>query len=231
MSGVRLREAGVLIALGVCGVAMNQFFFVLGLGYTSVAHAAILIGLTPVQVLLLAAAARQETLTGRKLIGLGIALAGVAALQISRVGGAAPSFAGDALILLSGFCLAVYSVFGKRVTARHDSVTMNMYAYVGGAVALSPILVWNAPHIDFASVRAAAWLSIAYMAVFSSVVSYLIYNYALARMAASRVSAFSYLQPFLATLMAIPILGEHLTAPLLFGGAMVMTGVWVTERG
>jgi len=106
-----------------------------------------------------------------------------------------------------------------------------MYAYVGGAVALSPIIVWNAPRIDFGAVHVTAWLSIAYMAVFSSVVSYLIYNYALARMAASRVSAFSYLQPFLATLMAIPILGEHLTAPLLFGGAMVMTGVWVTERG
>jgi drug/metabolite transporter (DMT)-like permease len=44
------------------------------------------------------------------------------------------------------------------------------------------------------------------------------------------VSAFSYLQPFFATLMAIPMLGEHLTAPLLAGGALVLAGVWTTER-
>jgi drug/metabolite transporter (DMT)-like permease len=225
-----LREAAILSVLGICGVALNQVFFVLGLGRTSVAHCAILIALTPVQVLLLAAAAGQETLTWRKLIGLAVALSGVAFLQISRDGSAAPSITGDLLILLSGFSLAIYTVFGKSVTRRHDSITMNTFAYAGGAIALSPIIFWNGRHFDFSAVTPASWLALTYMAVFSSVVSYIIYNYALARLPASRVSAFSYLQPFFATLMAIPMLGEHLTAPLLAGGALVLAGVWTTER-
>jgi len=117
------------------------------------------------------------------------------------------------------------------VSARHDAITMNTFAYVGGAIVLSPVIVLNARHFDFTAVSASAWLSVAYMAVFSSVVSYLIYNYALSHIAASRVSAFSYLQPLLATLLAIPILGEHVTIYLLAGGALVLAGVYITERG
>jgi drug/metabolite transporter (DMT)-like permease len=226
-----LREGAALVVLGVCGVALNQVFFVLGLARTSVAHGAILIALTPVQVLLLAAAIGQEKLTWSKLTGLGVALSGVAVLQISHAGGAAPSVAGDAFILLSGFSLAVYSVFGKTLTSRHDAVTMNTFAYAGGAVALAPMIFWNARGFDFRAVTPLAWMSLLYMAVFSSVVSYLIYNFALSRMAASRVSAFSYLQPLMATAMAIPILGEHLTRSLFAGGALVLSGVWMTERG
>ena len=53
-----------------------------------------------------------------------------------------------------------------------------------------------------AHVSAAAWLSMLYMALFPSVLAYLIYYYALAHIPASRVSAFSYLQPVFATAMA-----------------------------
>lgn len=225
------REGLLLLVLGVGGVALNQVFFVLGLSRTSVAHSAILIGLTPVQVLLLAAITGQEKLTWRKVVGLVVALAGVGVLQLTHESARGPSILGDVFILLCGLSLAVYTVFGKEVSARHDAITMNTFAYVGGAIVLSPAIVWNARHFDFTAVSASAWLSVAYMAVFSSVVSYLIYNSALSHIAASRVSAFSYLQPLLATLLAIPILGEHVTIYLLAGGALVLAGVYITERG
>jgi drug/metabolite transporter (DMT)-like permease len=228
------REVLLLLLLGIFGVALNQLFFVLGLSRTSVAHAAILIGLTPIQVLLLAAFAGQEKLTWRKVTGLAIALGGVAVIQIARDSTTAPSLLGDVCIVLSGLAFAIYSVVGKNVTARHDTVTMNTFAYVGGAVALFPIVLWKAVwstrSFDYTRVSAGAWLAVAYMAVFASVVGYLIYNYALSRIPASRVSSFSYLQPLFAMMIAIPTLGEHLTAPLLFGGMMVLSGVYVTER-
>jgi drug/metabolite transporter (DMT)-like permease len=44
------------------------------------------------------------------------------------------------------------------------------------------------------------------------------------------VSAFSYLQPLLATSMAALFLGEPVTAGLVAGGALVLAGVYVTER-
>jgi drug/metabolite transporter (DMT)-like permease len=136
--------------------------------------------------------------------------------------------------VLSGLAFAVYTVAGKNVTARHDTVTMNTFAYASGAVALFPIILWNAmlsaQKFDYTRVTAGAWLAVAYMAVFASVAGYLIFNYALSHIAASRVSSFSYLQPLFAMMIAIPVLGEHVTAPLIFGGIMVLSGVYVTER-
>jgi drug/metabolite transporter (DMT)-like permease len=75
-----------------------------------------------------------------------------------------------------------------------------------------------------------AWVSLAYMAFIPSVLCYLIYYYALARIPASKLAAFTYLQPLLAMLMAIPALGEHPTQALMAGAALVLTGVFVAER-
>jgi drug/metabolite transporter (DMT)-like permease len=69
------------------------------------------------------------------------------------------------------------------------------------------------------------------MALFPSLVCYLIYYYALKFIAASRVSAFSYLQPLLATVMAVMVLGEEVTGGLAAGGALILSGVFVAERG
>ena len=63
---------------------------------------------------------------------------------------------------------------------------------------LLPVTLWAAarlPPVPHAG--AVAWLAAIYMALFPSVIAYLIYYYALARMTATRVSAFSYLQPHL----------------------------------
>ena len=68
------------------------------------------------------------------------------------------------------------------------------------------------------------------MAVFPSVVCYSIYYYALTHVPASRVAAFSYLQPLLATIMAILLLGENTTAGLMSGGALVLLGVFIAEK-
>jgi drug/metabolite transporter (DMT)-like permease len=80
-------------------------------------------------------------------------------------------------------------------------------------------------------VSSAAWGSLVYMALFPSVICYLIYYYALSRISASRVTAFIYLEPVLATLMAVAFLGERVSAQLVAGGTVIFAGVYLTERG
>ncbi len=75
------REMWTLAALGVCGITLNQVFFIFGMSMTSVAHAALLVAIGPVFVMLVAAMRGQEKLTGRKAAGMAMAIGGVAALQ------------------------------------------------------------------------------------------------------------------------------------------------------
>jgi drug/metabolite transporter (DMT)-like permease len=225
------RDWPTLILLGGCGVTLNQVFFMLGLSRTSVAHSALIISMTPIFVLLIAAAIKQERITARKAAGMAIALGGVMVLNALPASGSGPSVLGDFLVFLGGLTFAVFTVFSKRVSARYSSVTMNTFAYVSGAMMLAPLTLWQARGFGFARVSAAAWLSLSFMALFPSVICYLIYYEALRFIPASRVAAFSYVQPALATVMAVIALGERVTWPLMAGGAVIFSGVYLTERG
>ena len=228
----RPGDGWLLFALGVLGVTLNQVLFVLGLGRTSVAHSSFIIGLVPVMVLLIAALKGLERLTARKAAGMLIALSGIVILKaFEHRGSGGPTWLGDLLTFGCALAFALFTVFGKPVTLRHSSVTVNTYGYVGGALCMAPVAAWQLHGFPLAGVSAAAWLSLLYMAMFSSVLCYLIYYWALTHISASRVSAFSYLQPVLATAMGVVLLDEPLTASVVAGGATILAGVYLAERG
>lgn len=225
------KDVLVLAFLGVCGVAGNQIFFILGMSRTSVAHSAFIIAMTPISVLLIAALLKQEHLTARKLTGMAIAIFGVVMLNTVPVArGSQPSLFGDVLIFLAGLTFALFTVFGKQVVGRHSSITVNTFGYVGGGLVLAPLTWWHARGLSWPQISTTGWACIVYMALFPSVICYLIYYYALSHIPASRLAAFSYLQPALATLMAVTLLGERVTLPLIAGGAVIFSGVYLTER-
>jgi drug/metabolite transporter (DMT)-like permease len=124
----------------------------------------------------------------------------------------------------------LFTVFGKSATQRHSTVTVNTFAYVGAAVALTPVTLWEGARFVFAQVTWVGWSCLTYMALFPSVICYLIYYYALSHMMPSRVSAFSYLQPPLVTVMGVVLLGEHVTLALVLSAAVVFAGVYLAER-
>jgi len=68
------------------------------------------------------------------------------------------------------------------------------------------------------------------MAIGSSVLGYLIYAHALRHLPASRVAVVLYLQPLVACLLAIAILGERPAIGFIPAAALVLSGVWMVER-
>lgn len=224
------REIWTLISLGVCGITLNQVFFIIGMNRTSVAHAALLIALGPVFVLVLAAMRGQERITARKAAGMALAIAGVATLQIAPGRSAGASVFGDVFILLASFTFAVFTVFGKEATSRHDSLTVNTVGYASGALAATPLLIYASQGFDFGAVGVPGWSMMIYMALLPSVLCYLIFYHALTRIDASRVAAFSYAQPVIASLTGLAVLREPITLPVATGGMLVLSGVWLTGR-
>jgi drug/metabolite transporter (DMT)-like permease len=224
------RDVPMLVLLGLFGVALNQLFFVFGMNRTSVAHAALIIGLTPVIVLIIAAATGLEKLSVGRLAGMFTALAGVALLQTAAGKGNAATVAGDAWILMGATTFALFTVAGKRAAHNFTSITLNTFAYVAAGILLLPVTIWQVAGFPLASVSPAAWASLLYMALVASVFCYLIYYHALTCIPASRVAAFSYVQPLLATVLAIPTLGERPTSSLVAGGVLVLAGVIMAER-
>ncbi len=226
-----LPDVAQLVILGVFGVALNQFLFVVGLSRTSVAHSSIFANMTPILILLLASARGLERLTGWKLLGVTVALAGVVLLRkLDTNSHGEATLAGDFLTFCGALAFSIFTVLAKPQTKRYGGITVSTFAYAGGALLMAPVTLWQAARFNFRAVPFSAWAAVFYMALLPSVICYLIYYYALARMEASRLAAFSYLQPVLAIVFGILVLQEHVTFALVVSGLVIFIGVYITER-
>jgi len=225
-----LAEKGRLSLLGLSGTMLNQLCFIIGMSWTSVAHAALIGATGPLQVMALAVARGQERIDGRKLGGMLIAVAGIALLQFDRHPGRTATWYGDAMALLAALLFALYTVFGKEVVARHDTITVNTVGYIAGSVASLPLLVQQSVGFDYSAVTATSWWGLLYMAALASTFCYFVFYYALHRLPASRVAAFSYAQPVIAAVAGMALLNEPVTPTIAAGGLLVLGGVWFTGR-
>ncbi len=219
-----------MAAIGVIGIVGNQFLFVLAISRTSVSHGAVVGATSPVLVLLGAAAMGAERLRWRRLLGMMASAAGVAVLQLGRTPGGQSSPVGDALMLCNAALFAGFSLLGGPLTAQVGTLAVNAVAYWGGAILALPFAAWGLLHLGPSHIGAAAWTGILYMAVAPSIVGYLIYSQALRYLPASRVASVTYLQPVLATLLAVALLGERPGLAYACGAAVILAGVWLVQR-
>ncbi|MGH9789240.1 MAG: DMT family transporter [Candidatus Acidiferrales bacterium] len=218
--------------LGLFGIAGNQTGFTVGLHYTTVAHSSLIISLTPILVLLMATRMKLEAFTKLKVLGMLLSFSGVAVLVSEHgFGSASGTFGGDLLTFAGSICFALYTVYGKKVAGRYDTLSLNTYMYLFGGAAVFVFTAREVQSQNWLAISWEGWLGALYMAAFASVLGYLIFYYALTKISASRVIAFSYLQPVLATLLSVLLLGDRVTTHLLVGGALVLVGVALAERG
>ena len=214
--------------LGTLGMAANQLFFAMGVKRTSVSHGALIVGMTPLFVYLLSCAVGQELFRPKKLIGMGVALSGIAVLQSKTTGGA--SLAGDALVLLGCLTFTIFTVFSKPYSGMLSPIATVTLNFMGAVVFLAPATITLSMDFPFWQLLPISWLCLLFMAAVPSVLCFLIYYRVLKYLPASKLTTFTYLQPVLASGMAIPLLGEALSVSLLTGGLMILLGVYLTER-
>jgi drug/metabolite transporter (DMT)-like permease len=230
------RDLPGIAALGVLAVAVNQLLFLGGLALSTPGHAALLYAMTPIFVFLIERLRGRERGTPRKVVGIAVAFGGTVIVLSARgvlgVAGARDVLAGDVLLLGAVITWSLYAVGGKAYAARYGGLAAGAGTLVAGTLLCVP------PGLAFffhpGKVAAASgWglASLAYLVLVTSVLAWLIYYWALGRAEASRVAVWSNLQPVLTALLAWAVYGEALTAPFLAGGAMVVAGVLLTERG
>jgi drug/metabolite transporter (DMT)-like permease len=225
------RDWGIVAAMAATGVALNQLTFIGGMARTNVTHTGLIVALGPVTVLAMAVAVKLEPLTAWKLGGMLIAFAGVAVLALEKSSGRNSAHAsGDLIMLASVIVFSIYTILMKGMANRHDGLTLNTLTFGMGALMMLPLGLRPLLGTAWRSIDFNAWAGLAFLVVFGSVVSYLLFAYVLTELTASRVAAFNYLQPVIASGLGFIILSERLTLKALLGGALILAGVYLTER-
>jgi drug/metabolite transporter (DMT)-like permease len=220
-----------LVAMAFNGIALNQLTFIGGMARSTVAHTGLIVALGPVMVLVIAVVVRLEALTAWKFAGMMIAFAGVGILTADKVGqGSGGHWTGDLILLLSTVVFAIFTVLMKEVANSLDGLTLNTLIFTLGAVMMLPFCAHAVVVTNWAALSLEAWWGLAFLVVFGSVVPYLLFAYVLTELPASRAAAFNYLQPLIAIALGIWVLSERLTSKVLVGGALILAGLYLTER-
>ena len=200
-------------------------FLALALRRVDAMHAAVVTGVLPLATAAVAAIVlRQRASTGF----WGCAVAGCA-LVIAYAGwqGAGVLTLADGLLLLAVLSAAVGYVGGARVSASVPAPQVICWVLVLSLPLVLPLAWWLRP---LQPASAAAWGGFAYVSLFSMWLGFFAWYRGLALGGVMRVSQVQLLQPFLALLFAVPILGERLDAATVGFALAVMAVVFVGRR-
>jgi drug/metabolite transporter (DMT)-like permease len=223
--GDALRMAG----LGVIGFTGVQVFQAVGTGQTSGATATVLASTSPLWIALLAPILLGENLRLAAVLGVLLALLGVAAItglgpgQATGVSGAP---IGNLIVLLSSVSSALYTVLGKGLARRYSPLMLCGISCLGGALASLPLAAWELS-ADAASPTVLAWALLAYLGVLVTFVGFAVWFWGLRALPAAQAGALIFLQPLSGLVLAILVLGDRPTPSFLVGCVLVLAGVYL----
>jgi drug/metabolite transporter (DMT)-like permease len=220
------RVHACLLGLGAINFVVNYGAVYWGEQYVSSGLTAVLFATYPLFVLLIAhAAIGAERITARKALGVVVGFAGVALIFRSDLGAYDPrATVAAAVILLSPLGAASTSVAIKKWGNDLHPYTLTTLPMTYGAVCLTAIgFATEDPRaIEW---TAAAVGSIAYLAVFGSVVAFVVYYRLLKVVAVSLLALVSYAFPVVAVVLGWVVLGERLSGSTMAGAATVLAGI------
>jgi len=221
-----------LLVLAVLGIANNAVY--LGLNYigmrtVSAGLSALIVSANPVLIALLAAVFLDEPLTGRRVVGLLLGVAGVAFIVESRLAGGTENPLGVVFVVGALLSFVGGTILFKRLSPGGGLWVGNGVQNLAGGLALAPFA------LSFESVGnvVPSWRLLAalvYSVVLVSVLGYLLWFHLLNVCGATGASAYHFLMPPLGVLFGWLLLGERVELTDLFGILPVALGIYLVTR-
>ena len=221
-----------ILLLGVVGFGFYQVLWTVALQTVPAGDSALLIAATPVMTALLAMAIGADTPNAIKLIGAFVSFTGVGLVIAAGQGltlGA--SIGGDLLTLGAAACWAIYTVFGARILRRHSPLVTTTWAIVAGTLFMAPIGIGQLATSDLSGFGLPVILAIIYSGILAAGFANVIVFHGVKLLGPTRITAFQFLVPALAVVMAAVFLAEPIRPIQVVGGAVILVGVALLRRG
>src|SRR5215467_2169561 len=220
----RLRAAvsPAILVTGAAGYGGSVLMQNLGIERTSVTHAALLIGATPVLVAVMASVAGLGVARPVAWAGFALSLAGVGFIAGGRA--ASSSLCGDGLVLAGQLASAGFTVSQARLLRGRDPVAVTAVQLLAAAVAVLPAALAGRPVAAHGG-SATALLATAALVLAGTVAPTTLFAFAQSRVTADVAGAFLNLEPLFGAAIGIVLFGNPLGAAQLAGGAGIVTGI------
>lgn len=210
---ISCKDIWMFLGTGLCSVAGFNIFYFLTMTQTTLSLAAVLLYTAPFFVLLLSAVCFRERLTRQKMVCSLLALCGCVCTTGILSGDLTITSVGILTGVASGFCYALYSIFGKFALQKYSSETVTFYTFLVAALALLP---FSHP-IQLAQIAVSS-VTVSVVSVLLGLVftllPFLLYTKGLSGISSGTASVLAFAEPLTATLLGALVFQEY---PDLFG--------------
>ena len=226
---ILLENWKYLFWTALTGITLFNSFIYLAGHYTSAINLALL-GTTssPIMSVILARIFLKEAITPLRILGLVLCISGILFLMgkgnLSHILQLRFSI-GDLFVLLSALFFAIYTILVRKKPAAISPLVFITVIFSLGTIVLFPFYLWE--HVSTAPIQwnmNLFWV-VLYLGLGNSVISYLFWNAAIARLGAARTALFGNLIPIFSSLEAAYLLKESITIVHIISFVLVVAGL------
>lgn len=236
---IHKKDFPLLILCGFLGIAANQLFFFNGLSLTSPIDASIIITAVPVLVLVFSTFILKERITLIKLIGIALGATGAVILILyGEKAGGTSSILGNSFVFINASTYALYLVLVKPLMKKYNPITIVSWAFLFGFLFMFPFGINDLLSTDFAAFTSHTYLTIAFVVLGTTFLTYLFNIYALSKVAPSIAGSYIYLQPVVSFIMVaiyafvlnFDEYAQDIGFVKIFSCLMVVVGVYLISK-
>lgn len=227
------KDLPKLIAIGILIITLNITFFFEGIKRTTAINASVLTLVIPMLSVLFGWWFLKEKVFLINLLGIVMGLLGALVIvgvpQLFTGGISSQIMTGNILIILASLAWVMGTIVSKKILSRYSFLVITAIAFLVGTV------TFFIP-ASFEYIQNPAWISevtvlgllgLAFMTLLSSISAYFLFEWGLSKTSVIIADLFQYIEPFVATALAVIVLGERLSASFLTGGVLVAVGAYL----
>lgn len=225
------RDLLAMFFASLCGVVVNQCCFVWGLSLTSPVNASIITTALPIVTMVLAAVVLHEPVTRLKVGGVFLGAIGALVLIIGSASGPGEgNMWGDLLVICAQLSFSCYLVFFKGLIGRYSPVTLMKWMFTYSAICVIPFTYSDWIAMDWvAAPSVVTWGALAFV-VGPTFLSYFLLPVGQRFLRPTVTAMYNYVQPIVATVVAICAGLGHFTMVNAAAILLVFTGVYLVTR-
>ena len=228
----RGREWRPIIILSFLNFMLSNALSTWGVKYISAGLGAIIGATFPLWMVVIGLFTNKRSIPPKAIMGFVLGFAGICVIFYEHLYDFLnTSFLFGILISLA----ATWSwAFGTIYTKKHAK-SFNPYFSFGLQMTISGVVLLTICEplnlsIPIKSIPWQSWAAIAYLVVFSSIVAFIAYLYALQHLSAEQTSVYAYINPVVAVTCGAILFGEKLTVFIALGGTITLLGVYLINH-
>jgi O-acetylserine/cysteine efflux transporter len=218
-----------VLASGAAGYGGSVVLQNFGIVRTSVTHAALIVGASPVLIAIIAAVWHRKVARPVAWAGFALSLVGVGLVASGPGGGA--TLGGDGLVLASVLISAAFTVGQSRLLRGRDPVAVTGVQFLAAGFAVLPVaMATGAPAgVPGGSGGLTALLATAGLALGGTVAPFTLFAYAQSRVRPDVAGAFLNLEPLVGAMAGALVFRDPVGPMQAIGGVAVLAGIGLTS--